>query len=126
MVNAVMTKKGKEKLVSARCGETTLARVRYMAFGDMGVSSDGEIIAPLETETALKNEILRVEIGTKKLLGNTCTYTGRIEADEAVGKSINELALVDTDGDLIAIKRFKSKIKDAGIPMIFDVVDKIV
>lgn len=125
MTNAVMTRKGKEKIVRARAGDGTLARTRWMAFGDAGVNSGGAIIAPVETETSLKNEVVRVEIREHKIQGTSCIYTGRIEADQAIGKKISELALIDSDGDIIAIKRFLPKTKDAGMPMIFEVTDRI-
>lgn len=124
-INAVMTVKGKEKLVRARAGDITLPRLRWMAFGSGGVDKGGLVIPPEESETSLKEEILRIELTDHKIKGSTCTYTCRIEADQAVGRKISELALVDADGDVVAIKRFSEKGKDAGMPMIFEVTDTI-
>lgn len=123
--NAVVTKKGKEKIIRARAGDISLPRIRWMSFGSGGVDAGGAVIPTEESETSLKEEVIKIEITEHKIQDTTCTYTCRIEADQAVGKKISELALVDSDGDLIAIKRFLPKQKDAGMPMIFEVEDKI-
>lgn len=125
MNNAVVTNKGKEKLVKARAGLITLPAITQVAFGDAGATSEGLPIAPSGSANSLNNEVLKVDVETKTVSGSVCTYTVQISADQAIGKKISELALVDSEGDLIAIKCFRPKIKDEGIPMIFEITDEI-
>ena len=40
------------------------------------------------------------------------------------GQTINEVALYDEDGDLLAIKSFSDKGKDGDMEMVFEILDK--
>ena len=54
----------------------------------------------------------------------TARYTVTIPKDSLVGKEINEAALVDSDGDLVAIKNMYSKKKDEGVSFTFEFDDE--
>lgn len=115
--NSVITRKRRVKLCQASSGaESTLAPVTKIAFGSGGVDEGGDPIAPLETQEALKQEIKRYDVDSVTYpVETTARYTVTIPADDLTGASINEAALVDSDGDLAAIKTMYTKRKDAGV-----------
>ena len=55
--NVVITKKGREKLVKARAGAITLPKIVGMAFGTGGVTTDGTVIPPTDTQSKLNKEV---------------------------------------------------------------------
>lgn len=123
-VEAVITKKGRNKMLKARAGDTALPKIVGMAFGDGGVTSDGTVIAPSIEQTELNNELLRKEIERHEYLSDTvCRYFCTLEEGELPKKKISELALYDADGDLVSIKNFGSKEKDSDLAMEFQISD---
>ena len=93
--NSVITKTRRIKTCKASSGALdSLPPVAYMAFGDGGCDDEGEPIQPTEDQTAL------------------------------VGQTINEAALVDSDGDAVAIKTMYPKRKDAGAAFTFTLDDE--
>ena len=119
MANAVILNQAKIKLLRARSGEIT-----QMAFGTGGVSAGGEVIEPNENATGLVHEVLRKALDSHSFDNNkTMKYTGTIRNSECVGEKISELALIDSDGDIVCIKTFSAKQKDADIEMTFDIYD---
>lgn len=123
-MDAIMTVQGREKLVNARSGDATLSSITHMAFGNGAIDETGSLIAPLNTDIVLKNELLRKPIATHTYpLPTSCRYRGVIDKDELVGENINEIALVDSDGDLVAIKVFLDKVKDENSELVFELDD---
>lgn len=123
-MDAVVTKKARNKMLKARAGDFVLPKITGMAFGDGGVDGAGSIIAPSVEQTELHNELLRKEVSGHEYLNDTvCRYSCTLEASELAGKSISELALYDADGDLIAIKNFSGKGKDDDLEMTFNIDD---
>ena len=53
----------------------------------------------------------------------TYQYLGEIPEDTANGLYITEMALADSDGDLVCIKTFDKKLKRTGTPMVFKIDD---
>lgn len=124
MTNAITTVLAKKKLLQARAGDITLPIITSMAIGTGGVDADGNPIQPSELDTSLKNEIIRKPIESHSLVTDTeMKYSVTITYDECSDENINELALVDSDGDIVCIKTFKNKIKDSDVEMTFDVSD---
>ena len=120
MANAVILNQAKLKLLRARSGDIPFPTVTHMAFGTGGVSAGGEAIEP----TSLVHEVLRKALDSHSFDNNkTMKYTGTIRNNECVGEKISELALVDSDGDIVCIKTFSAKQKDADIEMTFDIYD---
>lgn len=116
-----ITTVGKTKILRARAGEITLPKVAGFAFGSGG--SDGStVLTPGET---LKNEFLRkvVDGHTLKLTENKCEYYCTLNGSEANGKSISEIGLYDSAGDIIMIANFLPKSKDSNISMKFEIDD---
>ncbi|HBF3087244.1 phage tail protein [Clostridioides difficile] len=125
MANAVTTDIARQKMCKARAGDITLPTIVSMVFGDGGVGNDGTIIAPLSSDTALKNEVFRKDIENYVYpIQTTCRYSTTLLKNEAEGKNINEIGLIDSDGDLIAIKTFGNKYKDSDMEMVFQIDDE--
>lgn len=111
---AVLLTQFRQKVAGHIAGKETLKPITHMAFGDGGHRDDGTVIPPSEAQTALKHEILRkplAVVNQEDLL--SATGSGVIEKDELVGKAISEAALVDGDGDVVAVKNFAPKLKEA-------------
>ena len=49
-----------------------------------------------------------------------------LNGTEYDGQAITEIGLVDSDGDLVCIKTFRKKIKQAGEDMVFKIDDMII
>lgn len=124
MAESVVTIAAKRKMVRARAGVESLTTIVGMAFGDGAVDVNGEVITPSQENTALKNELLRKTVDGFKEMSDTCyRYTCTLDKEELDGKYINEVALYDSGGDLVAIKSFLSKGKDGDMEMIFEIDD---
>lgn len=104
---------------------TTIPKITHIAFGDGGVDDDGQPKQPLETMTALNNEVGRYAVGTPtNPVETTNRYTVTIPESDLNGKNINEMALIDEDGVLAAIKTFLSKGKDEDVKFTFEFDDE--
>jgi len=125
MANSVTTNIGRQKLASARAGEITLPSITKMAFGDEGVTLDGTPIPPVGTDIALNHELLRKDITEHSFpIATTCRYSCRLLKPDLADQKINEIALIDSDGDIVAIKTFRNKEKDADAEMVFEIDDE--
>lgn len=126
MANSVVTNIAKKKLVQARAGLIPrLPVVAGMAFGD-GAVNGSLVRTPLETDTALQHELHRQHIGRATLQEDEISvlYESTLEKPVLAGQVINEIALYDEEGDLIAIKSFSNKGKDDDMEMVFEILDK--
>lgn len=124
--NAVITTVSRQKMVRARAGalQSGLPPVTRMAFGNGGVDGTGTPITPSESATALGNELLRKNIdGYTFPTATSCRYSCKLTESELAGQNINEVALVDSDGDLVAIKTMTNKGKDSDLEMTITVDD---
>jgi len=124
MADAVVTHIARRKMVKARAGVIELPPIVGMAFGTGGVDSDGNPVLPSVSDEGLKNEVFRKEVDSYNFIDDTtCRYLCTLAANECVDEEISELGLYDSEGDIIAIKTFKSKGKDADLEMTFRVDD---
>lgn len=124
MANAVITDNAKIKLLKARAGDIPFAKITKMAFGIGGVNANGEPIEPLSSTVTLSNEVLRKDLVSHNFDGKkSMKYTCTIRNNECVGMKISEIALVDSDNEIVCIKTFAPKQKDADIEMTFDIYD---
>ena len=122
--NAITTITAKRKMLLARAGAQTLPQIAKMAFGNAGENETGVVTEPLEGQTALNSEIYRKEIDGYEIVNDTqIKYICTLAPEELAGQEISELALVDTDGDLLAIKNFKAVEKNGEFEMTFKVND---
>lgn len=121
----VVTLTARRKMVQARKGEITLPVIVGIAIGDGAVDENGNLILPEETDTQLKNELIRREYSRCEKISETYyRYRMELSADELAGKKINEAALYDAEGDLLAIRVFGDKIKDMDMEMAFEYEDR--
>lgn len=123
---SVITKTRRKKLcMAASDSEKPLAVITHVAFGNGGVNESGEPLVPLETQTALNSELARYEVESVTYPEETTArYAVTIPKDALVGEKINEAALVDSDGDVVAIKTMYTKQKDEGVSFTFEFDDE--
>lgn len=124
--NSVITKARRIKLTKITSGASTAyAPITHVVFGDGGVTADGTPIAPSETQTALKHEICRYAVNSITYpVDTTARYTVVIPKTEQAGKRFNEMALVDKEGTLCAIKTMYTKQKDDDVIFTFEFDDE--
>lgn len=124
--NSVITRTRRIKFCLASSDAAKpLPVITHIAFGSGGVNISGEPIAPSETQTALNTEIARYPVGSVTYPEETTArYAVTIPRDDLAGEIINEAALVDSDGDVAAIKTMYSKQKDAGVSFTFEFDDE--
>lgn len=126
MSYSIITNKGKEKIIKARAGTIqNVPPITKMAFGD-GAIVGGTPRVPLATDTALQNQLLQQNIDSVTIGSDNISALYLCTLAEATlgGEVINELGLIDSAGDLVAIKVFDSdKGKDSDMKMEFKVTD---
>lgn len=121
---AITTQAAKRKMLLARAGKQELPPVSQMVFGTGGVDTAGEVLRPEEGQQELKEEVYRKDIEKTEIISDTkIRYSCTLEENELAGKDISEIALADTEGDLIMIKNFRAKGKDSDFLMIFRITD---
>lgn len=126
MSDSVVTNFAKAKMVKVRAGIiTVLPKITGVAFGD-GAIKGSSIRVPLATDTALQHELLRQGVDGCELKddGISVLYICTLAKETLAGKNINEAALYDSAGDLVAIKSFSNKGKDDDMEMVFQIVDE--
>lgn len=122
--NVLITAKARENLVKARAGALTLPTIVGMAFGDGGVDEHGDPVPPTEGQTGLTHELLRKHVeGYTFPVATTCRYECKLLENELVGEYISEIGLYDTNGDIVGIKTFRSKGKDADVEQVYTLDD---
>lgn len=104
----------RERLVDANVIGSPISPIKYMAFGDGGHRADLSVIPPDPEQLSLNNELMRVELESLTKDGRfSLTGMGIIKNEDLVGKAISEAALIDSNGDLVGIKNFSPKVKEA-------------
>lgn len=119
MANAVMTERGREKMCKAHAGDMVLPKIKYIAYGDGGVDTDGNPLGMTGNEVSLHHELLRKEI-TKHVypVPTTCEYTASLNKTELANTYISEIGLFDEEEELVVYRNFLPKGKDDD--MLFD------
>lgn len=126
MSESIVTNIAKKKILLARAGLIpNLPKIVGMAFGN-GARSGTSIRVPLETDTTLQNEIYRQKVDNAVFQENELyvKYSTTLAQTTLKGQVINEIALYDEDGDLLAIKVFSDKGKDGDMEMVFEILDR--
>ena len=123
--NQVITLRARAKLCRARAGDLQpLPPIVAMAFGDGGTDEDGEPIPPATEQTDLTHRLLTKNIESHSYPSSTtCKYKCTLDPDELPNAFIDEIGLVDADGDIVAIRTFLKKGHDEGLEMTFTVDD---
>ena len=103
----------------------TIPKITHIAFGDGGVGEDGQPLQPNELQTELNNEIGRYAVASvENPVETTNRYTVTIPESDLNGKNINEMALVDAEGQLAAVKTVLNKGKDEDVKFTFEFDDE--
>ena len=124
--NSVITIIRRIKTCRASSGAIeTLPPVTHVAFGDKGVDEVGKPLVPSEGDTKLRHEVARYQIGGVVYPEDTTArYSVTIPKDDLTGLFISEAALVDSEGDFVAIKTMYAKQKDEGTAFTFEFDDQ--
>lgn len=123
MEDSVITVTARRKLAAARKGDISLPVIAGIALGDGG-ENNGTVLTPLPEDIHLKNELIRkTYVSSCKLTDTSYRYRIELSKEELAGKRINEAALYDMDGDLLAIRTFIGKPKDDNMEMAFEFDD---
>lgn len=123
---SVITRTRRVKLCQASSDATKpLAPITHIALGTGGVDASGERLAPTEDMTALRSEVARYPIDSISYpIDTTARYAVTLSRNELTDVSFSEAALVDSAGDIVAIKTFYSKRKDPGVAFTFEFDDE--
>ncbi|MCP3808486.1 phage tail protein [Paenibacillus peoriae] len=123
-VLTVTTVYAREQMAQARAEGGTLTKVVKMAFGSGGVDTEGKPLPLDGTEQVLKAELIQKDIsGHEFIAPATIRYVCSLAETELAGKTINELALVDSAGKFTAVRTMTNKIKDGDIEFVFEIDD---
>lgn len=123
MAKSIITKVRRKKMAEASHTTGKLAKITHIALGSGGVNTDGSVKEPLADATKLNTEVIRkAYTSSTKISDTSYEYTIKLGADELVGTYISEMALIDEDGDVVALSNFLAKGKDE-TEVIFSIED---
>lgn len=114
----VKTDAGRIKRLTAYKNSGTLPKITQVAIGDGGKEVNGDLKIPQSSMTNLYNELKRVNVTFEDIDQFTVKFVASLDSGvmtELVGKDINEMALVDSQGTLITIETF-SLFGEGGFP----------
>ena len=121
-VDAVLLNQAKTKMLRMRAYGSDGWKITHFAFGT-GLEN-GQQYTPSADRTQLVHEVCRTEVVNREWLSDsTLQFTGAIGSAQVVNEYITEVALVDSDGDLVCIKTFPKKLKQSGSEMVFKIDD---
>jgi len=84
--------------INAAVSADSKVEISHVALGD----GNGAVYAPVETQTALKQELARVAIKSRHVGGdNTWVIKAEFDAETTPAFWVREIAFIDTDGDVI-------------------------
>ncbi len=126
--NSVITKARRVNLAKITSGAVeSIPKITHIAFGDQGVDEAGQPLQPTEEQQALRHEVGRYEIDSvisPEGVETTNRYSVTIPEADLVGLSLSEMALIDADGVLAAVKNFLPKGKDGDVKFTFEFDDE--
>lgn len=125
MAGTTVTTIAKKKMLEARAGIAALPKIKGMAFGTGGVNDSGDIIVEhSEEQNSLHTEVYRKEIDGYEVISDTkIRYRCTLEENELADTYISEIGLYDEQNDMVAMKAFLKKGKDADMEVIFECDD---
>ncbi len=113
MADAVITKKGREKLCRAHAGDLNLPRLKYIAYGDGGADENQIALPTTGEEVSLRNERFRIELDSHNYpIPTTCQYESELDKSDLANVFLSEMGIFDEEEDLIIYKTFLPKGKD--------------
>ena len=112
-------------LAQAHAGDTPLRPITGMAFGNGGVDEIGNPVPPDATKKSLTNELYRKGVDNHSYPTSTSvTFTCTLTEDELNDKELSEVGIVDSAGNIVAVKTFKKKHKDNETEITFEWTEK--
>lgn len=119
--NSIITVRLRAGLAKLLAGEiNTLPPITHFALGDGGANAEEEPVAPTVDQTALTHEICRYAVAdVKHPVETTARFTVEIPEADHAGVKFNELALVDSGGEVAAIRTMYQKRKDGDMALSF-------
>lgn len=106
----IKTNAGRKKRIDRYKGTiSNLPNITHVAVGDGGKNSDGSLKVPNSSMTALYNEVYRTTVTFENVDDFTSKFVCLLNSTTTpnlVGKDINEIALIDSEGTLITIETF--------------------
>lgn len=123
-MDGIVTKIARQKMAEARNGKAQLPPIQKIALGDGGVDREGNPVAPSEDQEGLNNELLRRDYDVSEQLTDTSfRYRIDLKEGELDGKSVSEIALYDSEGDMLSVKTFLPKLIEDDMEVSFEVDD---
>ena len=111
-------------MLEARAGIAPLSKIVGMAFGTGGVNGSDEIVPHSPDQNALHNEAFRKTVDGYEVISDTCIrYKCTLSETELANTYISEIGIYDADGDMVAMKAFMKKGKDADMEVVFECDD---
>ena len=111
-------------MLEARAGIAPLSKIVGMAFGTGGVNGSDEIVPHSPDQNALHNEAFRKAVDGYEVISDTCIrYKCTLSETELANTYISEIGIYDADGDMVAMKAFMKKGKDADMEVVFECDD---
>lgn len=123
---SVITKARRVSLCKITSGAiSALPKITHIALGTGGVDETGEPKIPLDTQTALNQQVGKYEVEPVEYpVETTARYTITVPEHELVGEKISEAGLLDEAGTLCAVKNMYVKQKDDGVTFTFTFDDE--
>lgn len=123
-MDGIITRIAKKKMAEARNGKIQLPPIQKIAIGDGGMDDEGNLFIPNEDASGLNNEILRRDYDTAVQLSETSfRYRIDLKDSELKGKSVSEIALIDSEGDMLSMKTFQPKLIEDDMEVSFEIDD---
>lgn len=124
-MNGTITRYRRKQLAQITSGMIErIPKIAFIAFGDGGCV-DGVVRSPSELQEELFHEVKRYPIQEKSLENEVSVrYKIVIPESDMEGIKINEMALVDEDNKICAIKTFSDKGKDENVKFTFEFDDE--
>lgn len=123
---SIVTEFRRKQLCEITSGKiSSIAPISHIAFGSGGCNDDGTVKTPDAKQTALNQEIGRYKVDPPTYPSiATARYTVTIPNNELVGEIINEAALIDSEGNVCAIRNMLPKGKDEEVTFTFTFDDE--
>jgi hypothetical protein len=121
-VDATLLNQAKTKMLKMRANGTEGWKITHFAFGTGLVN--GVPYVPTGDQTELVHEVCRTEVVMRNIISDSCIeFVGAIGTNQCNGEYITEVALVDSDGELVCVKTFERKLKQSDVEMVFKIDD---
>lgn len=111
----------RKKMIEARAGLRTLPAITGFAFGNGGIDAEGSTMVPTADLTALNSEIARKAYTNLTVVSDLLIrYECDVDEDEFGGEKVSEMALYDSEGDLVSIQFFQPNADDVARTYVID------